>query len=267
MQERHQHILASIVKEYTETALPVGSGVLSRKYFPDLSSATIRNAMADLEEKGYLYQPHISSGRIPTDKGYRTFVETMMEDRELSRDEQQSLQKELLQLRAKNVRLARTTAKLLSAVSGNVGLSGVIEKDHEEFYEFGLPKLLEEASRRGDVDDVCRLAEVLDLIDEKVEVLLEKVPDGETRIFIGEENPIREIANYSMVVSPYTSKAGERGVIALIGPKRMEYAKNKSLIEYVKRLLSSSGAIIVVVAGYGACLVVLNGSLTTVDVL
>lgn len=249
MNQRQQHILAAVVKEYTQTALPVGSEVLMRKYFPEVSSATIRNAMAELEDDGYLHQPHISSGRIPTDKGYRLFVETMMEDRELSREEQQSLQKELLQLRAKNVRLARTTAKLLSAVSGGVGLSGVVSKNKEEFYEFGLPHLLEQATERGDIDEICRLAEVLDLIDEKVDVLLARMEDGETQIFIGKENPISEISGYSMVISPYTSQEGDRGVIALIGPKRMEYAKNKSLIEYVKRLLSSSGMVVILVGG------------------
>ena len=251
MNPRHQHILAAIVKEYTETALPVGSGVLARKYFPDMSSATIRSVMADLEEEEFLYQPHISSGRIPTDKGYRYFVSEVMEDRELTRDEQKALQKELLQLRAKNVRLARTTAKLLSSLSGNVGLSGVVSEGEqkEEFYEFGLPRLLEEATARGELDEVCRLAEVLDLIDEKVDVLFDKVKDGETKIFIGKENPIREISGYSMVVSPYTMKDGERGMIALIGPKRMEYAKNKSLIDYVKKLLSSSGMVVIVAGG------------------
>lgn len=256
MNTRQQHILAAVVKEYTETALPVGSGVLAKNYFPDISSATIRGILSDLEEEGFLYQPHISSGRIPTDKGYRFFVEEIMEDRELSRDEQRSLQKELLELRAKNVRLSRTTAKLLSALSGNVGLSGVVTDEKEEFYEFGLPKLLEEAAEHGQMDEICRLAEVLDFIDEKVDVLLKDMKDGETKIFIGKENPIREISGYSMVVSPYTSREGDRGVLALIGPKRMEYAKNKSLIDYVKKLLSSS-KIIVVTLGSGSVFVLM----------
>lgn len=238
MNERQNHILAAVVKEYTDTALPVGSSLVADKYLSGVSSATVRNDMAALEDEGYLHQPHVSAGRIPTDKGYRHFVETMMEDRELSRAEQRKMQKELLELRAKNVRMSRTTAKLLSALSGNIGLSGVVEKDRGEFYDSGFAGFLEEAAKRGDMDEVCRLAEVLDLIDEKVDVLLAEMNDGETKIFIGEENPIREISNYSMVVSPYTSKEGERGMIALIGPKRMEYARNKSLIEFVKRLLS-----------------------------
>lgn len=239
MNERQNHILAAVVKEYTETALPIGSSLVAKKYLTNVSSATVRNDMGALEEEGYLHQPHVSAGRIPTDKGYRHFVETMMEDRDLTRQEQRRMQKELLELKAKNVRMSRTTAKLLSALSGNIGLSGVMEKDRGEFYESGFAGILEEAAKRGDVDEVCKLAEVLDLIDEKVDVLLAQMEDGETKIFIGGENPIREISNYSMVVSPYTSKEGERGMIALIGPKRMEYAKNKSLIEHVKRLLAA----------------------------
>lgn len=238
MNERQNHILAAVVKEYTDTALPVGSSLVADKYLSGVSSATVRNDMAMLEDEGYLHQPHVSAGRIPTDKGYRHFVETMMEDRELSRAEQRKMQKELLELRAKNVRMSRTTAKLLSVLSGNIGLSGVVDKDHGEFYDSGFAGFLEEATKRGDMDEVCQLAEVLDLIDEKVDVLLAEMNDGETKIFIGKENPIREISNYSMVVSPYTSKEGERGMIALIGPKRMEYAKNKSLIEFVKKMLS-----------------------------
>jgi len=246
MNDRQQTILAAVVQEYTKTGLPVGSQVIAQKYVSDVSSATIRNDMTALEDEEFLHQPHISSGRIPTDKGYRYFVESAMEDRELSVKEQRELQKELLQLKAKNVRMARTTAKLLSALSGNVAVSGSVDKD--EFYEFGLRKLLEDTESNKNLDDACRLAEALEYIDERVDSLLLEMKDGETKIFIGEENPIQEISGYSMVVSPYKSKDGDRGMIALIGPKRMEYAKNKSLIEYVKKFLGGVGVIFIVVS-------------------
>ena len=74
-----------------------------------------------------------------------------------------------------------------------------------------------------------------------------KLRDGETHIFIGDENPIKEISNCSMVVAPYKDKDGEQGVLAIIGPKRMDYAKNKSLIEYMKRMLGSSLGIVVLI--------------------
>lgn len=242
MNSRQEKILSHIIEEYTQTAVPVGSKILSEKYKIAVSPATIRNDMMALEEEGYLYQPHVSAGRIPTDKGYRYFVEQIMSDKELTKEEQQKLQREFLKLKAQNTRLTRTTAKLLSNMSGNFAISGNIEKD--EFADFGMRELMEQPEFQ-ELDDVCRLAEALDYIDEKFDQLLKDVKVGETKIFIGKENPIDEISNCSMMVSPYQLKTGEKGILALIGPKRMKYAKNKSMMEYVKKLLGSSLVIII----------------------
>lgn len=240
LSERQKNLLSVVVKEYTETAVPVGSKHIAKKYGFDLSSATIRAEMNELEEAGYLFQPHTSAGRIPTDKGYRYFVEKIMPDRDLSRNEQKKLQAELLKLKAKNTRLERTAAKLLSGLSGNLAISGVIGKD--EFYDFGMRELMDEPEFQ-EMDDLCRLAETLDYIDERVDQLVGKLKDNEVKIYIGKENPIKEISNCSMMVTPYKTKSGEKGILALIGPKRMKYAKNKSLIEYMKKLMG--GAVVV----------------------
>lgn len=247
LSDRQKNILSVVVKDYTETAIPVGSKTLVEKYHFDLSTATIRNEMNELEESGYLFQPHTSAGRIPTDKGYRFFVEKIMPDRELSKQEQKKLQAELLKITAKNTRLERTAAKLLSSLSGNLAITGVIDKD--EFYDFGMGELMDEPEFR-EMDDLCRLAETLDFIDERVDQLVGKLKDNEVKIFIGKENPIKEISNCSMMVTPYRTKSGEKGILALIGPKRMRYAKNKSLIQYMKKLLGSSAVIIIFVSNY-----------------
>jgi heat-inducible transcriptional repressor len=76
MDARHREVLIAIIREYVDTAEPVGSRVLSKRHFPRLSPATLRNVMADLEEMGYLAQPHTSAGRVPTDKAYRFYVES-----------------------------------------------------------------------------------------------------------------------------------------------------------------------------------------------
>src|SRR5580765_7730012 len=76
MDARHRDVLIAIIREYIDSAEPVGSRVLSKRHFPHLSPATIRNAMADLEEQGYLAQPHTSAGRVPTDKAYRFYVDS-----------------------------------------------------------------------------------------------------------------------------------------------------------------------------------------------
>jgi heat-inducible transcriptional repressor len=244
MNDRQEKILAAIIEEYTQTAIPVGSQILAAKYNFAVSTATIRNDMTALEQEGYLYQPHISAGRIPTDKGYRYFVEEVMKEKELSKDEQQKMQREFLKLKAQNTRLTRTTAKLLSHVSGNFAISGLIDGD--EFSDFGMRELME-APEFKELDEMCRLVEMLDYVDEKFDQLTKDMKEGETKIYIGKENPIKGSANCSMMVSPYRLSSGEKGILALIGPKRMEYAKNKSMIEYVKKLLGASIVIIIMI--------------------
>lgn len=243
MNDRQREVLAAIIELYTKTAEPVGSeALLERHHFP-VSSATLRNDMLALEEAGYLYQPHTSAGRIPTDLGYRFYVEEMMGDKPLSKRDQLRLQEEFLKLQAKHTRTVRTTAKLLSALSGNLAVSGLLEKN--EMYDFGMKALIDKPEFQ-EMGELARVVETLDTLDEKIDSLMAGMKDGETRIFIGEENPVTGIENCAMVVSPYRNRDGERGILAIIGPKRMEYAKNKSLIEHMKKLLSSSLVIILI---------------------
>ena len=93
LNERKQRILHAVITDYIQTAEPVGSRTISRHYQLDLSAATIRNEMADLEELGYLTQPHTSAGRIPTQQGYRFYVDTLMDAESLSEEEEKFLTK------------------------------------------------------------------------------------------------------------------------------------------------------------------------------
>lgn len=241
MDERHKKILSAVIEEYTKTAMPVGSKILTEKYGFKVSPATMRNDLVELEKESYLHQPHISAGRIPTDKGYRFFVESIMPDQKLSLADQKKLQGELLKLKAQNTRLTRTTAKLLSSLSGNLAISGL----RSDLHDFGLGELLDQPEFQN-LDEFTRIAEVLDYLDENVDAILSEVKDGETKIFIGKENPIKEISNCSMIVTPYKTETGERGILALIGSKRMKYAKNKSLLDFVKKLIGSGGVAVVI---------------------
>lgn len=90
--DRKKRILQAVIQDYIETAEPVGSRSISKKYMQDLSSATIRNEMADLEEMGYLQQPHTSAGRIPSDLGYRIFVDSMLQKYDLTIREMMQMQ-------------------------------------------------------------------------------------------------------------------------------------------------------------------------------
>ena len=111
LDERKMKILQAIVRNYLETGEPVGSRTISKYTDLNLSSATIRNEMADLEELGYILQPHTSAGRIPSDKGYRLYVDHMMADKEREVNEMKEM---LLEKEEKMERLLQQAAKVLA---------------------------------------------------------------------------------------------------------------------------------------------------------
>ena len=244
LNERQGEIFKAVVEEYTETAIPVGSELLKEKYKLTFSSATIRNEMVLLEKEGYLIKPHISAGRVPSDKGYRYFVDNLIGEREVSESYQKKLEMELLKSKTKNVRMERTTAKLLSSMSRCLAVSGIVGKD--EYFDFGIHNLLDDPEFDS-LNDLSKLTFALDLIDENVDKILSQIDENETKIFIGKENPLKGIQNCSMIISPYRLKSGEKGLVAVIGPKRMKYQKNKNLVEFMKKFLGNKKMSIVLV--------------------
>lgn len=111
LDDRKWKILQAIIRNYLETGEPVGSRTISKYTDLNLSSATIRNEMSDLEELGYIIQPHTSAGRIPSDKGYRLYVDTLMEDKE---QEVQSMKEILIEKADKMELLLQQVAKMLA---------------------------------------------------------------------------------------------------------------------------------------------------------
>jgi heat-inducible transcriptional repressor len=132
--EREKSILKHVVHNYIHTAVPVGSRYISRKVETQLSPATIRNVMADLEESGYLSHPHTSAGRVPTDLGYRYYVDYLMEIERITEEDQLHIQQQLTQTPDPDS-ILRETSKLLSKISRQLGVvssphiaSGIFEK-------------------------------------------------------------------------------------------------------------------------------------------
>ena len=112
LDERKLKILKAIIQNYLDTGEPVGSRTISKDTDLNLSSATIRNEMADLEELGYIIQPHTSAGRIPTDKGYRLYVDILLEDKTQEVDDMKNI---LIEKADKLENLLKQVAKLLAA--------------------------------------------------------------------------------------------------------------------------------------------------------
>ncbi|MFH1175314.1 MAG: hypothetical protein V1698_01155 [bacterium] len=235
-ESRKEQILAAVVEEYTKTGFPVGSDAIAEKYV-SASPATIRAEMAELEEEGFLHQPHISAGRVPTDQGFRYFVNQLMREKPLSLNQQKDLELQLLESRAQYARLARTTAKLLSGFSKTFAIAGFLED--ENFYESGIKEFLT-SSEFTELDQIAQAAEILDYLDEWLDEIVPKKLEQGTQIFIGEENPISQLRDYSMIISDFGLPDGRKGYIAIVGPKRMRYDKNIPLVEFVRGLLGKN---------------------------
>jgi heat-inducible transcriptional repressor len=123
LSEREQNILGLVVKQFVDTAGPVGSRSLSKQFDIGLSPASIRNTMADLEDMGYLGHPYTSAGRVPTKLGYRTFVDILMDTPELSKEERQALRLQLASLVADTDELLRESTRLLSQLTNLLGVA------------------------------------------------------------------------------------------------------------------------------------------------
>lgn len=235
MNSRQQKILEAVIKEYVDTAEPVSSEILARKHNLEVSPATIRAEMKKLEEEGYLYQPHTSAGRTPTDKGYRFFIDSLMKSRELTVREQELLRHNFLRSRELDYLMQRAAA-LLADMSSNLAVSGLFGFGEPEVFKAGMGRLLREPEFE-DIDYLSQTAEILDYLDRNIKELFDIVRDETIGVYIGRENPIRQMRGLSMIISGQRLKSGNRGLIAILGPQRMRYDRNIALIEYIRNLL------------------------------
>lgn len=234
---RQAKILAAIVKENCDTGEPVGSlQIVDRGYF-DLSGPTIRNEMQALEKLGYIYQPHTSSGRVPTDTGFRYFVNQLMDKVKLTLKERDNLRKELVKFQAMHLEMGRRLTKLLSEASQQASFAIF----PEEVSTMGLSRIMDNPALPP--EDAKEIAKFFDNIDSYAEKMIKDyAAEAEPRTFIGKELMVSKKSDYSMIVSGLTLPSGKKGVIGLVGPKSMKYNKNLGLMKYIAKMLSGGGA-------------------------
>ncbi len=327
LDERKLKILKAIISNYLETGEPVGSRTISKYTDLNLSSATIRNEMADLEELGLIMQPHTSAGRIPTDKGYRLYVDQMMSEKDtemkemktqlLERvDKMETMLKQVAKVLAYNTNYATLVtapqyqnsklkfiqlsqvddSQLLAVivVDGNViknklmrvermlandellklnvllntflqGASlqdinlemihtiknqagefadimenifqGIAEAIHEadevEIYTSGATNMLK-YPELGNVEQTTKLLEALEERQGLNELIDESMNNSDAtgiQVYIGEEAPVSNMKDCSIVTATYELDGGGKGTIGIIGPKRMDYKKVVSTLK------------------------------------
>lgn len=327
LDERKEKILKAIIANYLETGEPVGSRTISKMSDLGLSSATIRNEMSDLEDLGYIVQPHTSAGRIPTDKGYRFYVDTVMAEKSVSEEKQgvlltrvdklESLLMQVAKVLAYNTKYATmvTTPQMANATVKFIQLSQVDENNlvavivvgesvaknqmihvsrrlsNEEVLKFNLLlntflqgaslsdiniELMQEMKKQAgeyadilesifegivdtvhqaeklqiytsgtsnllkysELEDMNKATALLEAFEDKKglesladETLRCKEEDGNIQVYIGDEAPVKDMKDYSVVTSTYKLPEGAKGTIGIIGPKRMDYKKVVSTLK------------------------------------
>ena len=331
LDDRKKKILHTIIKTYLETGEPVGSRTISKYTDLNLSSATIRNEMADLEDLGYIMQPHTSAGRIPSDKGYRWYVDQLMEEKE---QEVTEMREQMLQKADKMDQILKQAAKVLAAntnyatmisaptynrnklkfiqlsqldnnqiiavivMEGNIIKNKIVTVDEaidnqnllklnmllnttltgmsvEQINLGMIARLKEQAGEHSEVisdvldavantiqvdndmeiytsgatnvfkypelSDSQSAREIINAFEEKQllqEIVVETLSKEENKgiqVYIGNEAPVQNMKDCSVVTATYELGEGMQGTIGIIGPKRMDY---ENVMKTLKTLMN-----------------------------
>ncbi len=332
---RARRILYAIITEYISTGEPVGSRKLSKRYGLNLSPASIRNVLSDLEEAGFLTQPHTSAGRVPTDLGFRVFVDALMQMREVSAEDRASVLSRLKSLGpGDHGAVVREAGRLLASLTGTAAIvtpprvnderlqhvhfmqlrprelvgvlvtdSGTVQNRHVRLSRDIAPNelttlnnYLEEVARgrtlvevrdavaaqmtndRGEHDLKAKAREIVEASlpppEERGEVLIEgqgllfdrpefasaekirsilrtfeekrdlldllerTISSGGIQVLIGNETHLGDVEDVSVVTANYRRAGANAGMLGIIGPTRLDYAKVVPLVGFTARVMS-----------------------------
>lgn len=233
---RKRQILLATINEYIDSAVPVSSEVLKEKCGFRLSSATIRNVLAELENDGFLMHPHTSAGRIPTDKAYRYYLESLMKrkqlDEVLNADAISALYPENLDTLES---ILEKTSDILAELTHYTGIASLLDRD-DKFYFRGLHFLFEQP----EFNNIDRLRSLLTILEEREQLLhlINAVADDCINIYIGRESHCDEIEDCSLVTSAYSQRGRVIGRLGVLGPKRMNYSKVLSILDCLSQRLT-----------------------------
>jgi len=219
--DRQSKILNAIVREHISCAQPISSKLLEKKGKFNICPATIRNEMQELTDRGFLCQPHVSAGRVPTDKGYRFFVDNLLKEELLKED--LNLSEYLEEEHLDTIKLIHLVTKALTYTSPDLILSYLF--DERISWREGWENLLMEPEFK----EREYLIDFTDFVKDFEENILETELEC-LKICIGKENPFSKAKDFSIIFSEYSFSDSQKGVLAIIGPKRMDFTKNISLI-------------------------------------
>ncbi len=242
---RQVQLLNRVIEEYIETAEPVSSKSIASSGAFDVRSATIRNEMSDLEEMGLLAQLHTSGGRVPTARAYRVYVNSLVaqEGVAISHTTRRKIDEALNETDLRDPdAVNRTLARVIGQMSGNLVMANVSER--QDAYKVGLSNMLLFPEFR----EMDRLVGLTSFFDH-FEVMFAQMHrsmwerhDNDVKVMIGTESPYKEVHDETVIVARYPLPRGHQGSLTLVGPMRMDYRKNLSLMTYAAQIANRIAA-------------------------
>lgn len=231
MTDRQAEILASIVEAHAEVGHPVGSVTLARLF--NVASSTIRGEMNALEQEDYIEQPHVSAGRIPTDKGYRWYVNRLQEaGRKLELSDQCRALGTRIRAAGEPEQAMRSAIDSLVDLTANAGIGtlGPYLYTGGLRHLFGQPEFTSRQTAQA----------VAYLLDNLEDWLREVNPSKPVSVFIGRENPIGKASGCSLIISRFISPYSDNSYVGILGPTRQNYKQTMTLVEYAGKILQDS---------------------------
>ncbi|MGE5279258.1 MAG: HrcA family transcriptional regulator [Deltaproteobacteria bacterium] len=229
--KRKKEILLAAIELYLTQAEPVSSDILRKMRRLDVSSATVRNVLAELEELGLLSHPHTSAGRVPTDEGYRYYLNALMQKKKLNAEEIGLIDK-IFSMKVREIDdLLEETSRILSDFTHYASLVSLQVDDDQRVHMEGLRHLLE----HPEFQDLQRARRIMEALETR-EVLFDLIDRqfvGKTRVYVGKECKYAPMESCAVVVTRCGGSEKRAGKLAVIGPKRMAYDQVIPLLDYL----------------------------------
>jgi len=232
--ERQEKILQGVCREFIRKAEPISSQFLKEEQNLAFSPATIRAELAGLEKQKYLSHPFISSGRVPTDKGYRFFVDRIFKKESFGFEREKRIEeigREFQKLRD-ILTISRQITKTLSSLSSNLALTYLFRENIS--WKEGWGEVVQEPEFQ-DIDYWKEFVEMTSDFEESIDNF--DYSEG-IRVYIGKESPLKS-KDFSIIVAETSFPKKGKGVIALLGPKRMDFERNMGLVSEIVEMLKT----------------------------
>lgn len=229
--ERKNKILEFLIRQYIKNAEPIGSNLLADYFNFEISSATIRNELAELENEGYLVQPHTSAGRVPTEKGYKFYIENFISEDESVWEPAAGHVRQL----EKTYRDRDVFAKMLAKITAEVtGEAAIVIIDEQHIFVNGMANLFAKPEFR-DYNYVIKISEIFDQMDSLAESIFSSL-SSDLDIYLGRNNPFNnQCGSILMRINLSPTKIG---LLGLVGPMRMDYDKNVAVMRGIQEVVN-----------------------------